>query len=74
MQILQSSPVATEYNMAFTLSVITVVGIVTAMIGLIRREKYWRVGFVTIALNIAAWWWTSRLTEWAFNPPPGIDY
>ncbi len=69
------SPVATEYNMTFTLTWVTLVGIVTALIGLLRKKEKWRLlGIVTLLLNIVLWYWASSLTLWALAPPPGVDY
>ena len=74
MQILQSSPVTTEYNMAFTLSAVTLFGVAVTIIGMARKEQWRRFGIVLIVLHCTAWWWMSELTFWAFNPPPGVDY
>ncbi|HEX9001371.1 MAG TPA: hypothetical protein VGB07_15805 [Blastocatellia bacterium] len=73
--VLTLSPVATEYNIGFTLSIFTVAGIIASVVALSRKQEGWRyLGLMTLALNLAAWWWMTTLVGWAFNPPPGIDY
>jgi hypothetical protein len=69
------SPVATEINMTLTLSLITLIGMGAALGGLLRKKEKWRYfGVLTLALNLGAWWWMSRLLDWLWNPPPGVDY
>ena len=71
---MSSSPVATEYNVALTLTLPTVAGIVASGVAIFRNRDAWRYfGMVTLALNLLAWRMTT-LVSWAFNPPPGVDY
>jgi hypothetical protein len=73
--LLNLSPVATEYNLAITLSLIALIGVAAASIGLCRRKealRWWCLP--ALALNLLAYWWAVSMVEWALNPPPGIDY
>ena len=72
--LLTYSPVATEYNLAFTLSLITLIGVLAAIIGLCRKKetlRFW--GLLILVLNLLAYWWATGMVAWAFNPPPGVD-
>jgi len=68
------SPVAAEYNIALTLFLVTLLGIVAAAALFAHKGKwrYWAVG--TFIFNILAYWYSLRLVEWAISPPPGVDY
>jgi len=69
------SPVGTEYNMAFTLSLLAFIGVVTAITAILKYKKSPRYFAVfTFAVNAGAWLYAMSLIEWAFNPPPGVDY
>jgi hypothetical protein len=49
------SPVSTEFNVAFTLTLLTVAGVVASVVAIFRNRDAWRYfGMVTLALNLLA--------------------
>lgn len=72
--VLYRSPVSGEFSMAFTLLLVTLLGVVAAVTLFAHkgRWRYWAAG--TFLLNILAYWYTFHLIEWAIFPPPGVDY
>ena len=69
------SPVALAWNLVFTLTLITLIGVITGVIALFRQKERWRFwAIITIPLNIIAWVIAFRFFEWAFNPPLGVDF
>ena len=69
------SPVATEYNLVFTLGLVSLFGMSASIIGLFRKKealRWW--GLLALPLNYFALLWAESMVEWALNPPPGIDY
>ncbi|HXI91087.1 MAG TPA: hypothetical protein VNO24_13815 [Blastocatellia bacterium] len=69
------SPVGTEYNMAFTLSLNAFIGVITAITAVLKYKKWPRYfALFTCGINVGAWWYAVSLIEWALNPPPGVDY
>ncbi len=68
------SPISVPYNLAATILLVTLIGIVTAIIGIFRKEKYRAWSVATIAAHLLCFHWVATVTEWAFNPPPGVDY
>jgi hypothetical protein len=69
------SPVGTEYNMAFTLSLIAFIGVVAAITAFVKYRKWPRYfALFACAIDAGAWWYAMTLIEWALNPAPGEPY
>ncbi len=53
-----ASGIGTEVNMAVTLTLVALVGVIAAVVALNRdEERDWLFSLVTIILNGAAWWY-----------------
>ena len=69
------SPVATEYNLGFTLLPLLLAGAIASIVASFRKREEWRyLGIVTLAMNLLAYLSLEELISWAFNTPPEMDY
>jgi len=52
-------------NMAMTLTVVTLIGVVASVMALVReKEDGWYLGLVTLVLNVSVWWYSMSVIEW----------
>lgn len=69
------SPIAPELNIADTSMIVILIGEISAIIGLCRKNerlRYW--GLLILPLNFLLFYFLLSLIVWALAPPPGIDY